>query len=157
MDERVFVSIKGLHFASGVQDSDSDGSEDEEVIETVHTGRYKRSGENEYIKYSDMIDGEDKPCSNLIKITPDGTVEITKKGYVTTHFSFVPGERTTTYYETPYGGIYLGINSKNIVIERSDERIYAGIEYTLELNHEIISESSVEIEISSKKNFKLEN
>ena len=32
-----------------------------------------------------------------------------------------------------------------------------GIEYTLELNHEIISESSVEIEISSKKNFKLEN
>jgi len=68
-----------------------------------------------------------------------------------------PGERTTTYYETPYGGIYLGINSKNIVIERSDERIYAGIEYTLELNHEIISESSVEIEISSKKNFKLEN
>ena len=140
MDERVFVSIKGLHFASGVQDSDSDGSEDEEVIETVNTGRYKRSGENEYIKYSDMIDGEDKPCSNLIKITPDGTVE-----------------RTTTYYETPYGGIYLGINSKNIVIERSDERIYAGIEYTLELNHEIISESSVEIEISSKKNFKLEN
>ena len=119
MDERVFVSIKGLHFASGVQDSDSDGSEDEEVIETVNTGRYKR--------------------------------------YVTTHFSFVPGERTTTYYETPYGGIYLGINSKNIVIERSDERIYAGIEYTLELNHEIISESSVEIEISSKKNFKLEN
>ena len=83
MDERVFVSIKGLHFASGVQDSDSDGSEDEEVIETVNTGRYKRSGENEYIKYSDMIDGEDKPCSNLIKITPDGTVEITKKGYVT--------------------------------------------------------------------------
>ena len=70
MDERVFVSIKGLHFASGVQDSDSDGSEDEEVIETVNTGRYKRSGENEYIKYSDMIDGEDKPCSNLIKITP---------------------------------------------------------------------------------------
>ena len=49
MDERVFVSIKGLHFASGVQDSDSDGSEDEEVIETVNTGRYKRSGENEYI------------------------------------------------------------------------------------------------------------
>ena len=78
MDERVFVSIKGLHFASGVQDSDSDGSEDEEVIETVNTGRYKRSGENEYIKYSDMIDGEDKPCSNLIKITPDGTVEITR-------------------------------------------------------------------------------
>ena len=92
MDERVFVSIKGLHFASGVQDSDSDGSEDEEVIETVNTGRYKRSGENEYIKYSDMIDGEDKPCSNLIKITSDGTVEITKKGYVTTHFSFASSQ-----------------------------------------------------------------
>ncbi len=93
MDERVFVSIKGLHFASGVQDSDSDGSEDEEVIETVNTGRYKRSGENEYIKYSDMIDGEDKPCSNLIKITPDGTVEITKKGYVTTFLLFPGSEQ----------------------------------------------------------------
>lgn len=91
MDERVFVSIKGLHFASGVQDSDSDGSEDEEVIETVNTGRYKRSGENEYIKYSDMIDGEDKPCSNLIKITPDGTVEITKKDMLQRIFLLFPG------------------------------------------------------------------
>lgn len=133
MDERVFVSIKGLHFASGVQDSDSDGSEDEEVIETVNTGRYKRSGENEYIKYSDMIDGEDKPCSNLIKITPDGTVEITKKGYVTTHFSFVPGERTTTYYETPYGGIYLGINSKNIVIKEVMKGYMQGLSIRLNL------------------------
>ena len=51
MDERVFVSIKGLHFASGVQDSDSDGSEDEEVFETVNTGRFNRSGENENIMF----------------------------------------------------------------------------------------------------------
>lgn len=156
MDERVFVSIKGLHFASGVQDSDSDGSEDEEVIETVNTGRYKRSGENEYIKYSDMIDGEDKPCSNLIKITPDGTVEITKKDMLQRIFFCSRGANNNILRDTIWR--HLSWNQfKNIVIERSDERIYAGIEYTLELNHEIISESSVEIEISSKKNFKLEN
>ena len=133
MDERVFVSIKGLHFASGVQDSDSDGSEDEEVIETVNTGRYKRSGENEYIKYSDMIDGEDKPCSNLIKITPDGTVEITKKGYVTTHFSFVPGERTTTYYETPYGGIYLESIQKILSLKEVMKGYMQGLSIRLNL------------------------
>ena len=32
MDERVFVSIKGLHFASGVQDSDISVSEKMSIL-----------------------------------------------------------------------------------------------------------------------------
>ena len=32
-------------------------------------------------------------------------------GPVTAHLSFVPGEKTMTFYETPYGNIYLGIFS----------------------------------------------
>ena len=69
----------------------------------------------------------------------------------------VPVGGTLVYFFLDVLDHFSSSTYKNIVIERSDERIYAGIEYTLELNHEIISESSVEIEISSKKNFKLEN
>ncbi len=133
MDERVFVSIKGLHFASGVQIQILTAVKMKNVIETVNTGRYKRSGENEYIKYSDMIDGEDKPCSNLIKITHDGTVEITKKAMLQRIFLLFPGERTKTYYETPYGGIYLGINSKNMSLKEVMKGYMQGLSIRLNL------------------------
>lgn len=158
MDEKVFVSVKGLHFATIITGADGpEETEDEEVIETVDVGRYKRVGEVDYIKYTDMIDGQEQACNNIIKIYPDGKVEITKKGYVTMHLSFIPKERTTTYYETPYGGLYLGVNSKEVLVERSNDRIFVLIDYTLDINGENVSDSKVELEISSKKYFKIES
>ena len=56
-------------------------------------------------------------------------------------------EKTMTYYETPFGSLYLGIFSKNIEIDRREDGIDILIEYSLEVNYEEISECRVNISV----------
>lgn len=83
------------------------------------------------------------------------SVEVTKKGPVTAHLSFVPGEKTMTFYETPYGNIYLGIFSRSVDMQRTEDKLTISIDYALELNYEQVSDCKVDIEISSKGKFSL--
>lgn len=147
MKEKVYVSVKGLHFVS--TDEGNVMETQEEAIEIINVGKYRRVGENEYIKYSEMIEGENKPCSSMIKIGGDGSVELTKKGSVTAHLLFMPGEKTMTFYETPYGNLYLGVFAREVLIDRDDDCIKIIIDYGLEMNYEHVSDCRVEIKISS--------
>ena len=54
MKEKVYVSVKGLHFVS--TDEGNAMETQEEAIEIINLGKYRRVGENEYIKYSEMIE-----------------------------------------------------------------------------------------------------
>ena len=148
MKEKVYVNIKGLHLTV-----ESDENE-EDAVEVINIGRYKVVNGKEYIKYEETIEGEKKKCTNTIKIDKD-TVEITKKGPVTAHMSFEMGNKTMTFYETPFGSLYLGIFSRRIDIERQEDKINISIDYSLELNYEQVSDCKVQIEIMSAGKFSL--
>jgi uncharacterized beta-barrel protein YwiB (DUF1934 family) len=151
--ERVYINIKGLQLAEQNVPSDYD-AENDDPIEVINVGSYSIVNGKEYIKYEETIEGQSKKCSGLIKIAGN-TVEITKKGNVTAHLSFVPGEKTMTFYETPYGSLYLGVFARCVEMERTEDKLSIHIEYALELNYEQISECKVDIEISSKGKFSL--
>lgn len=106
------------------------------------------------IKYDEVLEGTTKKCTSTIKIAGN-SVEVTKKGPVTAHLSFVPGEKTMTFYETPYGNIYLGIFSRSVDMQRTEDKLTISIDYALELNYEQVSDCKVDIEISSKGKFSL--
>lgn len=149
MKEKVLVKIKGLQMVSQIQEEDS-----EEPIEIINIGSYNVVGDKEYVMYEEVIEGESRKCSNLIKISGNA-VEITKRGAVTAHLSFVAGEKTMTYYDTPFGNIYLGIFTRELDILRSEGRINITIDYALELNYEHVSDCKVEMEITSNRDIKL--
>lgn len=149
MKEKVLVKIKGLQMVSQVQEEDG-----EEPIEIINIGRYNVVGDKEYVRYEEVVEGENKKCSNLIKIS-DSTVEITKRGAVTAHLSFVAGEKTMTCYDTPFGNIYLGIFTRELDIFRSEDGMNITIDYALELNYEHVSDCKVEMEITSNRDIKL--
>lgn len=149
MKEKVLVKIKGLQMVSQIQEEDS-----EEPIEIINVGSYNTVGDKEYVRYEEVVEGENKKCSNLIKISGNA-VEITKRGAVTAHLSFVSGEKTMTCYDTPFGNIYLGIFTRNIDILRSEDRVNIFIDYALELNYEHVSDCKVEMEITSNRDIKL--
>ena len=150
MKDKVYISVSGLHLTS--QNGGYD--EDEEPIEIINVGTYKVVNGKEYIKYDEIYEGESGKSTSIIKIA-DGAVEITKKGSVTTHLSFVQGEKTMTFYETPFGNIYLGIFSREVDIQRTEDTIKISIDYSLELNYEQVSDAKVVIDISSRGNFSL--
>lgn len=147
MKEKVFVKVKGLQFANG--------QEEEDIIEVINVGRYRIINGNEYVKYDEVYEESTQKSTNTIKIS-EKCVEITKKGLVTAHMSFVEGEKTMTFYDTPYGSIYLGIFAQNIQIERDEDDIRISIDYSIDMNYEKVADSHIDIEISSKGKITLE-
>ncbi len=147
MKEKVFVKVKGLQFANG--------QEEEDIIEVINVGRYKIINGSEYVKYDEVYEESTQKSTNTIKIS-EKCVEITKKGLVTAHMSFVEGEKTMTFYDTPYGSIYLGIFAQNIQIERDEDDIRISIDYSIDMNYEKVADSHIDIEISSKGKITLE-
>ena len=134
MTENVIVTIKGLQF----------DSVDENVIEVIHIGRFSEINNKIYVKYDEILEGEIRATTNLIKIG-EGIVEITKRGPVSTHMQFCPNEKTMSFYNTPFGSFNLGILSRIVDIDKNEDAIYIFIEYSLEVNEEQISECKVEI------------
>lgn len=147
MKEKVFVKVKGLQFANG--------QEEEDIIEVINVGRYRIINGSEYVKYDEAYEESTQKSTNTIKIS-EKCVEITKKGLVTAHMSFVEGEKTMTFYDTPYGSIYLGIFAQNIQIERDEDDIRISIDYSIDMNYEKVADSHIDIEISSKGKITLE-
>ena len=147
MKEKVFVKVKGLQFANG--------QEEEDIIEVINVGRYRIINGSEYVKYDEVYEESTQKSTNTIKIS-EKCVEITKKGLVTAHMSFVEGEKTMTFYDTPYGSIYLGIFAQNIQIERDEDDIRISIYYSIDMNYEKVADSHIDIEISSKGKITLE-
>lgn len=153
MKDKVYINIKGLQLAAQNIPREYEEEEDE-LIEIINVGSYSIVNGKEYIKYDEVLEGTTQKCTSMIKIAGD-TVEITKKGPVTAHLSFVPGEKTMTFYETPYGNIYLGIFARSVDMERTPDKLTISIDYALELNYEQVSDCRVNIEISSKGKFSL--
>lgn len=149
MKEKVFVKVKGLQLAN------QQGEEEEDIIEVINVGRYRIVNGSEYVKYDEVYEETTQKSTNTIKIS-DKSVEITKKGLVTAHMSFIEGEKTMTFYDTPYGSIYLGIFAQNIQIDRSEDNISIAIDYSIDMNYEKVADSHVDIEISSKGKISLE-
>lgn len=147
MKEKVFVKVKGLQFANG--------QEEEDIIEVINVGRYRIINGSEYVKYDEVYEESTQKSTHTIKIS-EKCVEITKKGLVTAHMSFVEGEKTMTFYDTPYGSIYLGIFAQNIQIERDEDDIRISIDYSIDMNYEKVADSHIDIEISSKGKITLE-
>ena len=144
MKEKVYINIKGLQLAA--QNVPRDYEEDEDdPVEVINVGRYRIINGKEYIKYDEVLEGTTKKCTSTIKIAGN-SVEVTKKGPVTAHLSFVPGEKTMTFYETPYGSVDM---------QRTEDKLTISIDYALELNYEQVSDCKVDIEISSKGKFSL--
>lgn len=142
MTDKVYVTVKGLH--AGMDDN---GSPDEDLIEVINIGIYKCVAGKEYIKYDEVYEDGDK-STTIIKLLDDG-IEISKKGAVNTHMSFIRHEKTRNLYETPFGNIYLGIYSKEVTITHSESEIHVTVDYSLEVNYQYVSDSRVEIRILS--------
>ncbi len=140
MTEDVLVTIKGLALAD---------SEDDEAVEVINIGKYNEVNGKCYVRYEECVEGEKETINNLLKFT-DESVEITRKGPSSTHMVFEKDNKTMTYYNTPYGSLFLGIYTREITIERSEELISIAIDYTLEANYEVVADYNVDILISNK-------
>ena len=98
----------------------------------------------------EVYDDSQERSSSIIKIDGD-SVEVTKKGVVSTKMRFTMGSKNMTYYQTPYGNMSLGIITKSLEIERTEDTISIYLVYGMEVNCEHLSDCDMQITITTRE------
>ena len=139
MTEEVLVTIKGMQMMP----------EDQDEVEIVTSGKYLKKGNKHYITYEEVVEGMEGTIQNLIKLDENG-MEVTKKGLTNVHMVFEKDKIHMTPYETPYGELLLGIYTKDLKVEESDDRINIRINYELDINGDKVADSEIKMCVKAK-------
>lgn len=122
---------------------------DTEEIEAVAEGTYYDKNGRHFLIYDETMEGFEKPVKNKLKFEDD-FLEITKSGPLNVRMVFEKNKKNLTSYNTPYGNIMLGIDSKKIHISQESDRIVVDVEYVLDMNYEYYADCRIVMDIRSK-------
>ena len=114
-------------------------------VSYTHLDVYKRQ----------VLEGMGGTIRNKIKITGTDSLEIMKTGASNTHMVFEKNKKNLTYYRTPYGQLLVGLNTRDMEINVTEEKIDVLVDYELDVNHEPLADCKIKMNITSKdsKNF----
>ena len=141
MTKDVLVSIKGTHMRD----------EDNENIELVVPAKYSAEAGVEKITYDELIEGSKYSIKNTISVDTEG-LSILKEGFTNSNMNFYKnGKKHITYYNTPYGEFVMGILTKNIDIQRSEDRLKVSVDYLLDLGEDFVSDCNIVVDVRSKQ------
>jgi len=133
----VIISIRGVQ-------STSPGEED--VMELVTQGVLE-SGEGEFtLTYRESELTGLEGTTTTFRISKD-KITLTRQGTLNSEMVFQEGKEHVSLYETPYGGLTLGVKTRKA---RSDLALTGGdleIRYALEVDNEKIGENSFFIQV----------
>ena len=137
MEKDVVISIKGT------QRYDNN---DPDVIELVTQGRLTRDGESYTLSYQESeLTGLE---GTLTTIQVDGgQVTLMRVGEFTSQMVFQEGRRHLSMYNTPYGAMAIGVNTRHLLAELNDQGGDIEIDYSIEIDHALAGRSVFQIKI----------
>ena len=141
MTKDVLISLRGLQF----DQSDSDV----EKIETIMPGSYYEKNGSHYVLYDEIMEGFSEPVKNRLKFG-EHALELTRSGAVNVHMIFEENRKNMTSYNTPYGNILIGIDTRKIHITQESDRIVVDVDYALDVNYEYLADCQIVLDIRSK-------
>lgn len=127
------------------------GREDADQIETVANGDYYRRNDKHYVIYEEVAEGFEQPTRNRLKFSED-IVELSRSGPINVHMVFQENKKNLTSYNTPFGQILMGIDTKKIQIQEQEDHIVMEVEYLLYANDEFLSDCRMKINICPQNN-----
>lgn len=143
MTKEVLLTLQGLQFDQREEESDK--------IETVTVGDYFKKNDRHYVVYEEITEGFEQPTKNRLKFS-DHMVELTRNGLVNVHMVFQENKKNMSNYNTPFGQILVGIDTKRINIDEKEDNIVVDVDYALDINYEFLSDCHIKIDIRSKEN-----
>lgn len=143
MTKEVLLTLQGLQFDQREEDSDK--------IEMVTVGDYFKKNDRHYVIYEEITEGFEQPTKNRLKFS-DHMVELTRNGLVNVHMIFQENKKNMSNYNTPFGQILVGIDTKRVRIDEKEDNIVVDVDYALDINYEFLSDCHIKIDIRSKEN-----
>ena len=148
MTQDVLLTISGLH---DMAFADPEENEENEPIEVITPASYYWKNGKHYILYDEVMEGIPGVVKNKIKITGEDSMEIMKSGITNAHMVFEKNKSNLTYYDTPYGQIQVGIHTRDMDVNVTDDLIWVEVEYGLDINHEAMADCRISMNIRPKQ------
>ena len=143
MTQEVLLTLRGLQFDQREEDADK--------IEMVTVGDYYKRNDKHYVVYEEITEGFAQPTKNRLKIS-EHMMELSRNGLVNVHMVFQENKKNLSNYNTPFGQILVGIDTKRITIDEKEDNIVVDVDYALDINYEFLSDCHIKIDIRSKEN-----
>ena len=143
MARKVMLTLQGLQA--------DQGGEDAGQIETVVSGDYYKRNNKHYVIYEEVTEGFEQPTRNRLKFSED-MVELSRSGPINVHMVFQENKKNLTSYNTPFGQILMGIDTKKIQVTEQENHIFVEVEYSLDVGGEFLSDCHMKIDICSQNN-----
>lgn len=141
MTRDVLISISGIQF--------DELANNDEPIEVITTGEYFKKNDKNYVLYEEPVEGYGDVTKNTIKFSED-ELSITRRGAINVQMIFHLGIKTVSTYSTPFGNIFIGVDTSQIDIKETAELIQVHIEYALDVNNEHLADCNLDMKIKPK-------
>ena len=141
MENNVIISIQGRQ---------SFEDQEPEVIELVTEGRLSPDGEDGYtLSYQESELTGLEGTLTTFQIEPE-RVTLLRVGEVNSQMVFEEGRQHLSMYDTPYGALSIGVNTRRM---RSDLSASGGsieIDYAIEIDHALAGQNLFRIQVREK-------
>ena len=135
--------------------SQSGGAVEDDKIEVITAGSYYFKNGKHYIVYNELADNGNWSEQNIIKIS-EASVEIIRKGEASVHMVFNENKKTFSYYDVPYGKLFVELETRRIQVEEEADRLTLLLEYRLEVENQHVADCLVEIRVESKSTCRID-
>ena len=139
MTQKVLLTLCGTQLG---QDREDVGP-----IKTVSQGDYYKKNDSHYVIYEEQLEGSEGVLKNRLKFNAD-TLELCRTGAVNVRMVFQENKKNLTNYNTPFGQILMGIDTKKIQINEWEGHITVEVDYALDINDEFLSDCHMTIDIN---------
>ena len=145
MEKDVVISIKGMQ---QYEDADPD------TIELVTAGRLQKEGESYTLSYQESeVTGLE---GTLTTIQVEGEqVTLMRMGEFNAQMVFQEGRRHLSMYNTPYGAMAIGVNTRRLLADLNDQGGDIEIDYAIEVDHAIAGRSIFQIKVTEAEGISL--
>ena len=137
MEKEVVISIKGVQKYEGTAP---------DTMELVTKGRLSREGESYTLSYQESeLTGLE---GTLTTIQVDGgQVTLLRVGEFNSQLVFQEGRRHLSVYNTPYGAMSVGVNTRHLLAELSDRGGDIEVDYFIEIDHALAGRNVFRISV----------
>ena len=137
MDKEVVISIKGIQKYEGALP---------DVIELVTAGRLAREGDSYMLSYQESeLTGLE---GTLTTIQVDGEqVTLLRMGEFNSQLVFQEGRRHLSVYNTPYGAMSVGVHTRHLLAQLSDQGGDIEVDYSIEVDHALAGRNIFRINV----------
>ena len=134
--DNVKVSIKGMQ----IQDDDTND------VELFTEGQFEKNGDKYILVYKESEMTGFEGTTTTVEIENE-RVCIIRAGGVSNQMLFLKGKKTTSYYNTQFGSLVIGVMADKMDVNVNDDGGLIDINYIIEINEEFIGQNNVHIDI----------